>query len=246
MGRSDSRTGSSPAPLSSVAVSDRIANEPVERPIAVVITEVALTAGVAYLAGLCLAIAAANADAPAVQLVIVLIGIGLVLSYGAWLLGGSGVPLAAFSLPLLILAIDASLIASGIFELGVRRTGLFGPGLGGILPPLLAVAAAGTGLICGLVLPGPRRLRSAHGRRRRAPVTASAELSQGAVMERLRSAPSVTAAPTNEQGVWFDDATEDDRLLPLESLPDPNPDPDPDWSPAANHAEPAHPEQTTP
>jgi hypothetical protein len=120
---------------------------------------------VAYLVGLCLAIAAANDQAPAVQLLLVVIGFGLGLSYGTWFLGGSGVLLAAVNLPLLILAADALLVASGLFDLGTGG-GLLGPDLGGIVPPLLAVVAAASGLIGGLLLPGPRRLRMTHGARR--------------------------------------------------------------------------------
>lgn len=191
-------------------MADRIAHEPVERPLPVIAAEFGLTAAQAYLVGLCLAIAAQQDEAPFVQFGLAAIAVGLVFSYGLWLLGGSGLPMALLNLPLLVLAADATLVASGFVDLGVGDFGLLGPDLGGPGPPLLAVLSAGAGVICGLVLPGPRRLRlTGPGRRARA-VTASGEISHGAVMERLRTAAHVPiSAVSPRDTVWFDEMGED-------------------------------------
>lgn len=240
-------------------MSDRIAYQPVERRARVVAAEVALTAATAYLVGVCAAVTAAAGQAPGVQLVFATAGIGLALAYGLWLLGGSGVPLAVLNLPLLILAMDALLVDSGIFDLG-PGAGLLDPALSGVVPALLAVVAAGTGLACGLMLPGPRRLRLTHGVHHEQ-VNSAAVLSEGAVMERLRSAPQAgRSAPGARDTVWFDQSTEDDhvratvadspsqpdaqrrpslaaprpgglRAAQVGRLPDPVPEPDPDPGP---------------
>lgn len=195
-------------------MSDQIAHAPIERSSRVIAAEVAVTAAVAYLGGVCLAVAAGHEPAPAVQLVMVGLAIVLVFGYGAWLLGGSGVPLAAVSLPLLILSADVALVASGFLDLGAVGS-VLGSGLGGVLPPLLATAASATTLLAGLLLPGPRRLRSAHLTRPR-PRETAAQPRQVALQERLRSADVVPASSSSSRDdLWADDATEEDGLLPL-------------------------------
>ena len=214
-------------------MSDRTAHQPVERRARVVAAEVALTCGTAYLVGLCAAIGAATDQAPAVQLILGVVGIGLILAYGLWLLGGSGVALAVLNLPLLILAADALLVDSGFLDLG-PGAGVLGPGLSGIVPPLLAVLAAATGLCCGLVLPGPRRLRLTHGVHHQQ-VNSAALLSEGAVLERLRTtravsrtappAPTAPAAPTARDAVSLSDSTQEDHALTPDPVPHLQPPP---------------------
>jgi hypothetical protein len=199
----------------------------VPRPARVVLAEVLLTAGTAYLVGVCAAIVAGSDQAPAAQLVLGAVGLGLVLAYALWLLGGSGVPLAALNLPLLILAADALLIESGYVSIG-PGTGLLPSGLTGAVPALLAVAAAGAGLVLGLVLPGPRRLRLTHGVHGQQ-VNSAALLSEGAVMERLRSTPPVArAAGSTRDAVWFDDSRQEVHAVPATRDPRANPVPPPD------------------
>jgi hypothetical protein len=202
-------------------MADRIAHEPVERPLRVIAVEFALTAGQAYLVGLCLAIAAQQDGAPFVQIGLAAVSMGLVLAYALWLLGGSGLPMAVLNLPLLVLTVDLALVAWGVIDLGVGRIGLLGPELAGPVPPLLAALSAAAGVLCGLALPGPRRLRRGGARKARESVTASADLSAGAVMERLRTAEpvAVVEAPATAEAVWFDETGEGhpSELEPLEA-----------------------------
>jgi hypothetical protein len=199
-------------------MADRIAHEPVERPWTSIAAEVGVSAGQAYLVGLCLAIAAQQDGAPFVQVALVAIAMGLVLAYTLWILGGSGLPMAVLNLPLLVLAVDATLVASGVIDLGIGEAALLGPELDGPGPPLLAVLSAGAGLLCGLALPGPRRLRPSGRGRPRESVTASADLSHGAVMERLRTAEHVVAVAPLADDLWLDETGENhpSELEPLE------------------------------
>jgi hypothetical protein len=125
--------------------------------------------------------------------------------------------MAVLNLPLLVLAVDATLVATGFIELDIRSFGLLGPGLSGLVAPVLAVIAAATGLVCGLALPGPRRLRPVIYGKQRPTVTASPDLSHGAVMERLRKAQHIPAAAAPRDDVWFDE-TGDDHPSELEPL----------------------------
>jgi hypothetical protein len=187
---------------------DRIAHEPVHRVLETVAIEATLTAGQALLIGLCLAVAVAPGQVASITVVGSVLAAALGLGYGIWLLGAPGTLMAILNLPLLLLSVDAFLVAAGIIVLDPGTGDVLGPSLVGPVPPLLASCAAGLGLACGVLLPGPRRHRveRAHAL---TPVTASAHLSQGAVLERLRSAAVIPAGPpSQEHPVWIDESGE--------------------------------------
>lgn len=183
---------------------DRIAHEPVPRRDAYIVAETGVTLGQAWLAGVCMAVAAAHPEAPILQVILVPLGLAVLVAWGAWLLGGSGLGMAALNLPLAILAVDAAVVSLGIVKLDPQSGPLLGNDLRGLLPALLTAAAALGGLAAGFALPGPLRLRKRLGSVR-AIHGVEPEISQGQVLERLRAARHVPAAVPQSDGSLPDD-----------------------------------------
>jgi hypothetical protein len=128
--------------------------EPVARPLDVVAAELLLSASQAFLVGVLFYLAVgvwADRGVGAGPVAVIVAGLGIAIGAGwlFWLLGGVGWPLAAANVP-------TALFLGFALVLGWRGEELFR--VEGI-PLLLSLAASTYGLICGVFLDSPRRLR---------------------------------------------------------------------------------------
>jgi hypothetical protein len=129
--------------------------EPIARPLDVVAAELLLTAGQAFLAGVLLYLALGlwqdqGVGGGAVAAVPALMGLAVGGAWLYWLLGGVGWPMAAANAPAGIF-LAAALILGGATEDGFLRVSG--------APLLLSTLAAGYGVVAGVFLDSPRRLR---------------------------------------------------------------------------------------
>jgi hypothetical protein len=127
--------------------------EPVARPLDVIAAEVVLTLGQALLVGVLLWLGAGFWEARGVEFgpvlaVLVLLAVGVGGAWLWWLLGGPGWPLAAVNLPV-------ALLMGFVLLLGFQGTDT---GRVGLAPIVLSLASAIYGVVCGVFLPGPRRV----------------------------------------------------------------------------------------
>lgn len=128
--------------------------EPVERPLDVVIVELLLSASQAYVSGVLMYLAVGlwtdrGVGLGPVAVILGVLSVGVGAAWLFWLLGGTGWPLAAASVPV-------AMFAGFALVLGTQGDGLIRleP-----IPLLLLVAASAYGIIGGVFLDSPRRWR---------------------------------------------------------------------------------------
>ncbi len=128
--------------------------EPVARPLDLVAVELLLTASQAFLVGVLMYLAIGVWDdrgvgVGPVAVILALLGLAIGGSWLYWLLGGVGWPMAAANVPV-------AMFLGFMLVLGWSGEDLFRvPGV----PLLIAVLAAGFGVVCGVFLDSPRRWR---------------------------------------------------------------------------------------
>ncbi len=128
--------------------------EPVARPLDIVAAELLLTASQAFLVGVLMYLAVGvwedrGVDIGPVAAILALLGLATGGAWLYWLLGGVGWPLAAADVPVAMFL--GFMLVLGWFGEDLFRV----PGV----PLLLAVLAAGYGIVCGVFLDSPRRWR---------------------------------------------------------------------------------------
>ncbi len=128
--------------------------EPVARPLDIVAVELLLTASQAFLVGTLMYLAIGVWDdrgvgVGPVAVILALLGLAVGGAWLYWLLGGVGWPMAAANVPVAMFL--GFMLVLGWFGEDLFRV----PGV----PLLMAVLAAGYGVVCGVFLDSPRRWR---------------------------------------------------------------------------------------